>query len=209
MQQTAPLGQRRPIRHRPALAASRRMPPARAGDAADQHPARPQTVPALAMRRWPHHPLPARRPHQLAHGGHTSTLSLNALCSKEPAHHPGRVVLYRRSATRLAVEVGEVGIGPVDGAAAVAAGNDEVIPPKRCGRRRGWCSRRRTSADRHPGVPASFRACMSLLAFQFTADQLMHLLGQLGVLFEQLFEQFRVLQGMVCFLAGDLVGALL
>jgi hypothetical protein len=50
---------------------------------------------------------------------------------------------------------------------------------------------------------------MSLLAFQFTADQLMHLLGQLRVLFEQLFEQFRILQGMVCVLAGDLVGALL
>src|SRR3979490_307458 len=107
-----------------------------------------------------------------------------------------------RSATRPAVEVGEVGIRPVDG----AARNDDVIPTETLRRGRGgWCSRRRTSADRHPGVAASFRAGMSLLAFQFTADQLMHLLGQLRVLFEQLFEQFRILQGMVCVLAGDLV----
>jgi hypothetical protein len=57
VEQAAPIGQRRPVRDGAALTAPCQMPPARAGDAADQHPPRPQRVAARATQRWPDHPL--------------------------------------------------------------------------------------------------------------------------------------------------------
>jgi hypothetical protein len=74
IEQTAPLGQRRPVCDSAALAAPRQMPAAGARDAADEHPPRPQHVAARAAHRRPDHPLTRRRLHQLADGNHASTL---------------------------------------------------------------------------------------------------------------------------------------
>ena len=65
IEHTAPLAERRPIGDSTALTAPCQMPPARAGDAADQHPPRPQRAGIAAVagrsiaRSWS---APARRP---------------------------------------------------------------------------------------------------------------------------------------------------
>jgi hypothetical protein len=69
------VGERRPVGDCAAVTAPRQVPPARAGDRADQHPARPQDMPARAMRRWPYHPRARRRPHQLADHSHVNKAS--------------------------------------------------------------------------------------------------------------------------------------
>jgi hypothetical protein len=71
VEETAPGGQRRPVGDAAALAAPRQMPAARARDAADQHPPRPQRVAARAMRWWLDHPLTASAD-QLTDSGHAA-----------------------------------------------------------------------------------------------------------------------------------------
>jgi hypothetical protein len=56
VEQSATVGERRPIGDSAALTAPCQMPPARAGDAADQHPPRPQRVAARATQWWPDNP---------------------------------------------------------------------------------------------------------------------------------------------------------
>jgi hypothetical protein len=74
IEQTAPVAERGGVGDCAALAAPGEVPPARARDAANQHPSRPQDMPVRAMRRWPHHPRARRRPHRLADASHMTRL---------------------------------------------------------------------------------------------------------------------------------------
>jgi hypothetical protein len=87
------LAERRAVGDGAALTALGDVPSVRAGDAADQHSARPQWVPAWTAHGWPDHPTAGCRPHQLADASHelkVDRFSVIAIAAIGPPSNPSR-----------------------------------------------------------------------------------------------------------------------